>query len=164
MKMTSWFLGAILLGGLWGCTPAYQTVGTQVELVPVTYQLTLASKESSPSFDAFTRFVSHHQTLILTQKISLSYSSPRGEKAAKKAQRYLLKRGVDSQNIQLYPSVLSDGDWRIAVVSYHIKPELCQPVTIADMHQRKTGCAIIHNQWLSKVRPERGMSDKEGKY
>lgn len=164
MKVTLWLVGTLLISGLWGCTPAYQTKGTQVSLAPVTYQLTLSTSLPQSGFKQFTRFASHHQKLVLTQPITFVYSSPHGEKAAKKAQRYLLKLGVESQNIQHRSAALEDGDWRISVVSYHIKPEACHPVKIADVRQNKTGCVVTQNRWLSKVRPERGLSHEEGKY
>ncbi|WP_025673483.1 hypothetical protein [Salinivibrio socompensis] len=164
MKMTLWLLGIMVMSGLWGCTPAYQRVGTEVSLVPVTYQLTLSTSTPQSAFEQFTRFASHHQKLVLTQPITFDYSSPRGEKAAKKAQRYLLNLGVESQNIQRRSTVLEDGDWRVSVVSYHIKPEACHLVKIADVRQNKTGCVVTQNRWLSKVRPERGLSHEEGKY
>ncbi|OOE96157.1 hypothetical protein [Salinivibrio sp. IB643] len=164
MKVTLWLVGILLMSGLWGCTPAYQTEGTQVLLAPVTYQLTLSTSASQSDFEQFTRFASHHQKLVLTQPITIDYNTPRGEQAAKKAQRYLLKLGVESQNIRRRSAALEDGDWRVSVVTYQVKPQACHPVKIADVRQNKTGCVVTQNRWLSKVHPERGLSHEEGEY
>lgn len=155
-----WVLFTVLVTGLTACTPAYQTEGVGVSVTPVTYKLSLTAQSSTgdTSFDEFIRFVSHHQSLILTQPIHLSYSSKAGAKKTEKARNYLLARGVDKKNIHEKAVPLREGDWQVALRSYQVQTESCEPLTIADTHPKKSGCVLTHNQWLSKVHPEKGVS------
>ncbi|SIN72696.1 hypothetical protein [Salinivibrio sp. ES.052] len=155
-----WVLFTVLVIGLTACTPAYQTEGVRVSLAPVTYKLSLSAKSSTgdTSFDEFIRFVSHHQSLILTQPIHLNYSSKAGAKKTVKARNYLLAQGVDKNNIHEKAMPLGESDWQVALRSYQVQTESCDPVTIADIHPKKSGCVLTHNQWLSKVHPEKGVS------
>lgn len=145
------------VGWLLGCAPAYDRLGTRVELVPVEYQLNLASKSESEASAELDRFVAFHKEIVLTQPITLTSSNKAGKKLANKMQAKLLAMGVDKRNITQHSGNGSDYDLQLSVQQYRVKTEVCSYHHHSPYYKDTYGCSVEINRWNSMVHPENSV-------
>lgn len=163
-KMKSIVLAVVALAMV-GCTERIaERKGTQIDVVPVTYSLSLKinPKQEKSAKQELTQFLIEHEKLVLTQDVELVWRTKLGKKWAEKTQSELLKRGVNSDHLTVSQSSAGFGerfDYEISIVVNRTLVNMCQYAKVGEYGHTADGCFTENARWQSMVNPENMLNE-----
>lgn len=137
--------------------------GTQVDVVPVIYSLSLkmAPEQKNSAEKELDLFLQENNSIVLTQNIELIWYSEVGENLANNTYKKLLKKGVNDKNIKFIQGDRSDVnrfDYEINLIVYKVLLEVCQNPKVTHYGRPGDGCYTESARWQSMVNPEKMLN------
>lgn len=136
--------------------------GPDIEVVPVTYSITLESKSprSDKTWNELDSYVKKHWDIIATHTVTIYWHNSNGKSLADKYAKYLLSLGVDSQKLSVKQatsegSELFSGDLKLEVIVNRVLVDSCDYVVIGNYGAIEEGCFVGNARWQSMVNPEK---------
>ena len=133
--------------------------GTQVDVVPVIYSLSLkiAPEQKDSAEKELDLFLQENNSIVLTQNIELIWYTEVGEYLANNTHKKLLKKGVSDKNIKFIQGGRTDAnrfDYEINLIVYKVLLEVCQNPKVTHYGRPGDGCYTENARWQSMVNPE----------
>lgn len=137
--------------------------GTQVDVVPVIYSLSLkiASEQQESAEKELDLFLQENNSIVLTQNIELIWYSEAGENLANNTHKKLLKKGVSDNNIKFVQGDRRDVnrfDYEINLIVHKVLLEVCQNPKVTHYGRPGDGCYTESARWQSMVNPEKMLN------
>ncbi|CED57501.1 hypothetical protein ACU5DF_07750 [Aliivibrio wodanis] len=137
--------------------------GTKVDVVPVTYSLSLKVKpeQFKSAEKELNIFLNEHKKLILTQKITLTWRTKLGKEWVNETQKRLLIKGVSEHNITVEQNRAGFGerfDYEIKVTVHKALLSVCQYPKVGHYGEPGDGCYSESARWQSMVNPEKMLN------
>jgi|GEM_PF-2101735 len=134
--------------------------GTQIDVVPVSYSLSLKikPKQSQSAQHALNQFLIDNKKSVLTQHIDLIWNTKLGKSWAYKSKARLLKDGVNKKNITIIQGKAGFDarfDYQINITEHKVLLSVCRYPTNGHYNEALEGCYTESARWLSMVHPEK---------
>lgn len=159
-KLQRYFILCVLALMLTACAEhVAERRGTQVDVVPVIYSLSLkiAPEQKESAEKELDLFLQENNSIVLTQNIELIWYSEVGEYLANNTHKKLLKKGVSDKNIKFIQGGRRDVnrfDYEINLIVHKVLLQVCQNPKVTHYGRPGDGCYTESARWQSMVNPE----------
>lgn len=166
-----------------GCAaPVADRVGAQLDVVPVTYSISIKIKngEQDKAAAKLTEFTDKRWQVIANRGANISWQTSAGKTLAQQYYTQLAARGVNVSDLTLtqmnvsQQSVDKDGlavnkdyltvnkkyfDIEVKTTTHKVISEVCQYPKIGHYGELADGCSSESNRWKSMVHPEKMLNN-----
>lgn len=140
-----------------------ERTGTQIDVVPVTYSLSLKIKpnQHKASQAELDGFIESNWKLIVDQDVTLIWRTNLGKKWANKTQNSLVRKGVDVKQITIEQANAGFGerfDFEIQTRVHKAMVSICDYTKLGGYGRTSNGCYSDNARWQSMVNPEKMLN------
>lgn len=134
--------------------------GTQLDVVPVSYSLSLKikPKQNRSAEKELNQFLLDNKKLILTQHIELVWKTKIGKLWADKSKERLLNDGVNKKNISVIQGKAGFNgrfDYQINITVHKVLLTVCPYPKNSHYSEAQDGCYTESARWQSMVNPQK---------
>lgn len=157
MMLNKYLLIGSLLLLLSGCGSVNRSKGVQVELYPITTQLTLNIVDVKDASQRVDDFLQQHANELSSAKFTFIYQTDVARKLSILKRKKLIKSGIEDSQIELRKSASQEMQFTLQMVTLLMKNDSCPEISYRSMKSNKNmyGCTVETNRWKSMVHPER---------
>jgi len=164
MKKLILIIGLLLV--IMSCTNRVtQYPVSTIAVVPVNYLFKLknngnSNKKSQELAQEISRYLTENKTLLLDNKLTISWRGKQGEKLAKQAKHWLLSQGINHKNLHIDEFTATAKETAlltIAIQSFKVQTSQCKQSKMRSLGTVAVNCAVESTRWQSIVHPERSL-------
>ncbi|WP_342608984.1 hypothetical protein [Vibrio tritonius] len=157
MNLSKCLLIGFLMSLLAGCEVVHPNRGVQIDLYPVTNQLTLNISNVKEAKSSVHNFLKQHQKDLFTATFNITYKTAHARKLALRTRSDLIKRGVDPSAVIVLKESNQEMQFVLQMVTVLMKNSPCPDISYRSYNSNKNkyGCTVETNRWKSMVHPER---------
>ena len=132
--------------------------GTQIEIVPVTYQLRLRTDEVSTATSRVDTFINKHSEGTKKSRWNIKSKGEQGQVLSKMVVTKLAERGVEpSRQDKSELASQSRFDLEVSVTILRTKLEICHQEQVGEYGYGSIGCNVDTSRWQSMVNPHKAI-------
>lgn len=157
MNLTKYLLIGVLMAALAGCEVVHPSKGAQIDLYPVTTELTLNITNAKEANRAVGDFLKQHQKDLFTATFTITYKTAHARKLAMKTRSELIRRGVEASTVLVMKESNQEMQFVLQMVTVLMKNAPCPEISYRSLNSsnNRYGCTLETNRWKSMVHPER---------
>ncbi|MFM2589803.1 hypothetical protein [Vibrio sp. TBV020] len=149
----------VIVAALSGCADHIsEPRGTTIEVVPVTYQFKLNTKQQTQFSERLSTFIQRHPDLVTQADWEISAAESRGGSLYQVAKKKLMDAGVEPSHIR-YVKQQADEYFMVEVsaTTHQVKLEVCHQDQVGKYGYGSLGCNTDTSRWQSMVNPQNAL-------
>ncbi|WP_295904165.1 hypothetical protein [uncultured Vibrio sp.] len=134
--------------------------GTEIEVIPVTYQLQLHSDKQELAAEKVRDFIADYPQNVKTAHWAITTKGKQGEVLYQEVFNQLTKAGVTQSQIDHNQNALPSSsrfDLSVSVTVLKVKLEICHQEQVGEYGKGSLGCTVDTSRWHSMVNPHKAI-------